>query len=444
MKDTIKKKVNHKVQKQKQKQTVIVNINDKPKTRARRTTKKKADNTLQKNKLPSQPVIFHTSSPHPSSSITPQTNTENQLTKLLKEIMKEQQAKETAQATAQRTIERVRAPPPPNPRAEQAQHDAFLASIASSRPEPPPEAKKEEKASIERVRASRLVNLQREIIADTAEEDAVLHPRPPSSITEEDATIAQLRRRQGRTRSTDDALDALRQIALAQNQTPAHLQFFKQRMDHEERLHEYSEQARPNIGALPPLTLEESISGSAPVEEVDLFAEAQDQAEKESSKQDALDLQEFEDTLKARGASAPSQRNDILGPTPAEKAGFPVAESRFADEDAPEADAEPVVGQAEAKKVSLKTVPELALEGVSGMTQMRDLMNYWNTHNRDKSVKTTKSSGGYKNAPELIADLEKKGLSVADIKAYYDEHHTPAKAKLRPLTGARIGTSLDV
>ena len=50
MKDTIKKKVNHKVQKQKQKQkqTVIVNINDKPKTRARRTTKESRQHTTKK------------------------------------------------------------------------------------------------------------------------------------------------------------------------------------------------------------------------------------------------------------------------------------------------------------------------------------------------------------------------------------------------------------
>ena len=134
--------------------------------------------------------------------------------------------------------------------------------------------------------------------------------------------------------------------------------------------------------------------------------------------------------------------NDFLRPTSTEKAGFPVAQSRFFSPEPPEAFAQPAIIQAGAKKVNANTDPRLQKADFRNTGEAQEAIKTWNSKRDTKEdrIKLTKDAGGYKNLGDLELELASRNLSFADIKAFHNKHTvvSPHVSVPRKVKGARF------
>ena len=368
-------------QKQRQKQTVIVNINEKPKTRRRRattTTTLKRTNAQQQQHNP----IFNPSIINNASKQHNNDNVRDMLFKLGKE--------------------------------NQITNSLIQQAIANKK-----------------------VNHQAEIIADTTEADVHLPNRPPSSISSHDAELLRLR--------SISSQQTPFSFSTAEAQTED-LQRVKDRLiapstPMNAYLEQVSEHHTPIINQPPPqIHIEAGTSGTDPIGELDYDAIVDRQPDAEVAK----DTQEFFDYMKVIGIRPSHEEQGTLlrqqqrAPTLAEKAGFPVAESRFTSPEPPQAFAQPAVLKAESKKVNANTDSRLQLADFRNVSEAQEAIKTWNRHqDKSETIKLTRDGGGgYKNLGELQLELASRNMDFQKVKAFHESHtsvspHIPMPRKVK-------------
>jgi len=241
--------------------------------------------------------------------------------------------------------------------------------------------------------ATRTQNPQQEIIRDTQDESK-LPNRPPTSLPPADAEQSIL---SGNTpqpspfvsSTTGTNIDDAHRIRrrMVEPQTPLNA-FLEQISQHE----------TPIMHQPPPsINIEVGPSGTDPTGEVDY-----DSTDAEVAK-DTQYLGDYQDTLnKSRRQSnhmsgiddffrhaqeVGASPNDFLRPTSTEKAGFPVAHSRFVSPEPPEAFAQPAITQAHGQKVDGRIDKDLQQAGFRNAPEVFLAIQKWNnTHGPDDQI----------------------------------------------------------
>ena len=133
----------------------------------------------------------------------------------------------------------------------------------------------------------------------------------------------------------------------------------------------------------------------------------------------AKDTQEFFDYIKTLRLS--EQRAELLTPTReptlVEKLNMPVAESRFASPEAPEALAELLVQQARSKKVNSNTDSRLQVADFRNKPELIKAITLWNKEQPARQITTQKADKkGYLTIDELEFETVANGITFTDLK----------------------------
>ena len=366
----IKKKTQK--QKQKQKQTVIVNIHNEKAKPARQRRKPAGPLPQMKQTIVQPPPLYYPASFIPPPHAKEKSN--NEVRDLLFRLGKEQQ---TTNAIMARTL------------------------------------------------AGTKLNPQHEIVLDKQEEAATLPNRLPRNMTENDAAL--LRKRAQLARDTpfvfSDVEEQTEDVHRIKNrmvapQTP--LNAF---------LGKLSEHQTPQMNQpAPTIHVEAGTSGTDAIGEVDL-----DTVEEETpAKGHAADAQYLLDFIDTLDKTRPPQYTGILSPpqrapTLAEKAGLPVAESRFTSPEPPEAHASPAVQHAESEAPDRKLRTELGESGFNNFGEVKDAIQTWSRLNPEKKIQVSHStrnggSGGPKDAADFKQDLADRQLTFKQLREFSDRH----------------------
>ena len=156
----------------------------------------------------------------------------------------------------------------------------------------------------------------------------------------------------------------------------------------------------------------------APEEEVELI---EGDTQRTPDKEVAKDVQYFLDYMKTLDMTAPN-RDSVLStptrePTLVEKLNMPVAESRYASPEAPEALAEILVQQASGRKVNSNTDARLQVADFRNKPELMKALKQWNLEEPKRQIALRKADNkGDLNLDELELELTARGMTFTDIK----------------------------
>ena len=144
----------------------------------------------------------------------------------------------------------------------------------------------------------------------------------------------------------------------------------------------------------------------------------------------AKDNQEFLDYMKtidiSTGSSTRSRQKE---PTLAEKLNMPVASSRFASPDAPEALAELLVNQAKSKKVNSNTDSRLQAADFRNKPELIKAIELWNKSHPDQKMTYLRQNKSQLTLDELEIEATANDITFDDIK-----QNTKRKVKVKGST----------